>query len=43
MVLTHSPFVPTPDSLTARDAQARFAGMVTYMDRLVGELEAELG
>lgn len=38
MVLTHSPFVPTPDSATATDVQARFAGMVTYMDRQVGEL-----
>ena len=42
MVLTHSPFVPTPDSLTATGAKNRFAGMVTYMDRQVGELMAAL-
>lgn len=42
MVLTHSPFVPTPDSLTATDPQARFAGMVGYMDRQVGELMDKL-
>jgi len=38
MVLVHDPFVPTPDSMTAQDAKTRFAGMVAYMDKLVGKL-----
>ncbi|MBT2186090.1 sulfatase-like hydrolase/transferase [Sphingobium nicotianae] len=42
MVLVHSPFVPTPDSMTAKGQKERFAGMVTYMDRKVGELMAKL-
>lgn len=42
MVLTHDPFVVTPDSLTASGAQARFAGMVSYMDRMVGDIMAKL-
>nr|WP_165388415.1 sulfatase-like hydrolase/transferase [Sphingomonas populi] len=36
MVLVHSPFVPTPDSMTAQGPKARFAGMVSYMDKEVG-------
>lgn len=42
MVLVHSPFVPTPDSLAAVSPQSRFAGMVSYMDRQVGELMDKL-
>lgn len=42
MVLAHNPWVPTPDSQTAQGAKDRFAGMVAYMDRLVGDLMARL-
>ncbi len=42
MVLVHSPFVPTPDSMNAQGPKARFAAMVTYMDGLVGQLMARL-
>lgn len=42
MVLVHDPFVPTPDSMTARQTKERFSGMVSYMDRQVGELMAKL-
>lgn len=42
MVLVHNPWVPTPDSMTAAGAQDRFNGMVSYMDRQVGELMARL-
>lgn len=42
MVLVHSPFVPTPDSMNAKGQKERFAGMVSYMDRKVGELIAKL-
>lgn len=42
MVLTHDPFVPTPDSMTAAGPKGRFAGMVTYMDRMVGDVMARL-
>lgn len=42
MVLVHNPWVQTPDSMTAVEAKDRFSGMVTYMDRLVGELMARL-
>lgn len=38
MVLVHSPFVPTPDSMTAIGAKGRFAGMMSYMDKQVGTL-----
>lgn len=38
MVLPHSPFVPTPDSLTAQSEKERFAGMVNYADKLVGKV-----
>lgn len=38
MVLVHDPFVPTPDSMTASGAKARFGGMMSYMDKLVGQL-----
>jgi arylsulfatase A len=47
MILTHSPFVPTPDSAAwnndRRLKQNRFFGdMVETMDRLVGEIVAKL-
>jgi arylsulfatase A-like enzyme len=42
MVLPHDPFVPTPASMSAEGDQQRFAGMVSYMDRLVGELMEKL-
>lgn len=42
MVLTHDPYVPTPASMTAQGSKERFAGMVTYMDTLVGDLMAKL-
>lgn len=38
MVLPHSPFVPTPDTLDADTTKAKFAGMVTYIDKLVGQV-----
>ncbi|BBC74281.1 conserved hypothetical protein [Altererythrobacter sp. B11] len=42
LVLTHDPFVPTPDSSAAKGAQDRFAGMVTYMDTMVGNVMDKL-
>ncbi len=44
MILTHSPFVPTPDSENPqqRDQQANFADMVAYMDKVIGRLVAKL-
>lgn len=42
MVLVHNPWVQTPDSMTAEGAKDRFNGMVSYMDRLVGDLMARL-
>jgi arylsulfatase A-like enzyme len=42
MVLVHDPFVPTPDSLQANGAKPRFGGMMTYMDKLVGQLTDKL-
>lgn len=49
MVLTHDPFVPTPDSPEWADPEKRykndtayFADMVAYTDRIVGEIEAKL-
>jgi len=49
MVLTHSPFVPTPDSPEWADAANRyrkdprfFADMVAYADRIVGQIDAKL-
>ena len=40
MVLVHSPFVPTPDSVDkkCKDKQKNFGDMVTYMDKLVGKI-----
>ncbi len=51
MMLTHSPYQPTPDSKTwdpqttgeqAKQAAAHFGDMVEYMDKLVGKLVARL-
>ncbi len=38
MVLTHGPLTTTPDSKRANDKRSLFAGMVRYMDKLVGRL-----
>jgi len=51
MILTHAPYVPTPDStdwnpLTRDDIEGRdvrhFAEMVAYMDKMIGRLVAKL-
>ena len=42
LVLVHDPFVPTPDSLQAKGAKPRFGAMVSYMDKLVGQLTDKL-
>ncbi len=49
MVLTHDPFVPTPDSpewadesLRYKNDTAYFDDMMAYTDRIVGEIEAKL-
>ena len=49
MVLVHEPFVPTPDSKTWSDDNNRykkdtayFADMMTYTDKIVGQIEAKL-
>lgn len=41
MALTHGPFDPTPDAPDVKGKQA-FPAMVQYMDKLVGQLVAEL-
>lgn len=42
MVLTHAPFVPTPDSAEANDLRKSnpeyFGDMVTHMDKIVGKI-----
>lgn len=40
MVLVHSPFVPTPDSVDKKnkDKQQNYADMVAYMDKLIGKI-----
>ena len=40
MILTHNPFVPTPDSENrmSKDKQKNFEDMTTYMDTLVGRI-----
>ena len=53
MILTHCPFVPTPDSKdwdpadpgskTYKGDAKYFGDMVTYMDKIVGQLDAKLG
>lgn len=42
MILTHLPFVATPDEPDARGRQARFEAMTRYMDKIVGRLVAAL-
>jgi arylsulfatase A-like enzyme len=42
MVLPHSPFVPTPETMHADGQKERFAGMIAYIDQLVGKLLIEL-
>lgn len=49
MALTHTPFLPTPDSETwpdktqrHREANPYFGDMVAYMDKLVGRIMAKL-
>jgi len=49
MVLVHSPFVSTPDSPQWKDTSAHyvsdtanFAGMVNYMDKIVGKIAEKL-
>ncbi len=44
MILTHSPFVPTPDSAdpACKDAKQNFVDMVQYMDKCVGRIVAHL-
>jgi arylsulfatase A len=51
MMLTHSPYDPTPDSegyndggkkTRKQDGKGHFADMVTYMDKLIGKLIAKL-
>lgn len=40
MILTHSPYVPTPDSADpqSRDKHQNFTDMVTYTDKIVGKI-----
>lgn len=38
MVLVHNPFVATPTSMDVQGSKQRFAGMMSYMDLLVGRL-----
>lgn len=51
MILTHNPFQPTPDSPNwdptlegerAKQNNKHFADMVTYMDKMIGRLDARL-
>jgi len=44
MVLTHDPFLPTPDSVDReeKDKHKNFADMVAYADKLVGRIEDKL-
>ncbi len=44
MILTHSPFVPTPDSRNPSrgNKQQNFADMVAYMDKVIGRIVAKL-
>jgi arylsulfatase A len=52
MILTHSPYQPTPDSRNwdpraqgenVNNRPAHFADMVAYMDKMIGRLDAKLG
>jgi len=44
MILTHSPFVPTPDSdkTNSRNAKRNFVNMVQYTDKIVGRIVKHL-
>ncbi len=43
MILTHDPFVPTPDSDgDAKDRKKNFADMVAYTDKIVGRIVTHL-
>lgn len=44
MILTHNPFVPTPDSTSknGKDKKRNFVDMVRYMDKIVGRIVAQL-
>ena len=44
MILTHSPFVPTPlsKSPSSKDKQKNFADMVSYMDFTIGRIVSKL-
>jgi arylsulfatase A len=44
MILTHSPFVPTPDSAsrTNKDKRENFRDMVQYTDKIMGRIVAHL-
>lgn len=44
MVLVHSPFVPTPDSVDRKnkDKKQNFVDMVQYMDKCIGRLVSQL-
>ena len=45
MILPHNPFVPTPDSENPKNKNKahNFRDMVTYVDKMVGKLDAKLG
>lgn len=42
MVLPHSPFVGTPDAPNVTGDKARFSAMITYMDKMVGNVVSKL-
>ena len=42
MVLPHIPFVPTPDSGEDLSKEEKFGDMVSYVDKIVGRIVAEL-
>jgi len=41
-VLAHDPWTTTPDSLEAKNPKEKFAGMMGYLDKMVGEVLAKL-
>jgi arylsulfatase A len=52
MILTHSPYQPTPDSANwdptvsgenKQQNEKHFADMIAYMDKMIGRLDAKLG
>lgn len=38
MILAHNPWVTTPDSLAAKSKKQKFAGMMGYLDKMVGNV-----